>query len=55
MKNYNQVLGTFDGILHWIILLLFLAAKATDSGGLETNFVRYAIPNTFIIVFITVP
>ena len=27
----------------------------TSSGGKEVNFVTYAIPNTFLIVFITVP
>ena len=54
MKNYNQVLGTFDGFTLDNFAIIF-GAKATDSGGLETNFVRYAIPNTFIIVFITVP
>lgn len=54
MENYNYVNGgstgfTFDNFLY------VLGLKDIAPGVRETMFVKYAIPNTFLIVFITVP
>lgn len=54
MKNYNYQTGKFDGFTLDNFAVIFGLIK-TASGGLEQNFTRYAIPNTFVIVFITVP
>ena len=54
MENYNYINGgstgfTFDNFL------FVLGLKEIEPGVRETMFVKYAIPNTFIIVFVTVP
>lgn len=54
MEDYNYINGgdktfTFNNFLY------ILGLKEISGGGLETAFTRYAIPNTFILVFITVP
>lgn len=54
MKDYNYIDGgntgfTFDNFL------IVLGIKEIAEGVRETFFVKYAIPNTFIIVFVTVP
>jgi multiple sugar transport system permease protein len=52
-KNYSYASGTYDGLTFdnfGIILGL-----TTYNGARETNFTAYAIPNTFIVVFLTVP
>lgn len=54
MKDYDQITFTSSGFTLDNFGIIFGITRTT-SGGLETNFVRYAIPNTFIIVFITVP
>ena len=53
LKDYNQAIGemtefTFDN--YGIVLGL-----KRYNGELETNFVNYCLPNTLIIVFVTVP
>jgi multiple sugar transport system permease protein len=54
MKNYKYATGTSDGFT-FDNFGIILGLTLTDGGGQETNFVNYAIPNTFIIVFVTVP
>src|SRR5574344_1577020 len=53
-ENYQYATGKFDGftINNFGVILNLLE---TSAGGREEYFVRYAIPNTFLIVFITVP
>jgi multiple sugar transport system permease protein len=53
LKNYNYATGTFEGVTLENYGIIFGVTKYNDV--LETNFVNYAIPNTFIIVFVTVP
>jgi multiple sugar transport system permease protein len=53
MNNYDYTTGTFSGFtLNNFGMILGLT---TYNGVRETYFVQYAIPNTFIIVFVTVP
>ncbi len=53
-ENYRYSQGTYDGFtLNNFGIILGLTS--TDIGATEVNFARYAIPNTFIIVFMTVP
>lgn len=53
-ENYQYASGQFDGFtLNNFGVILGLTR--TSTGGLEENFVNYAIPNTFLIVFVTVP
>ena len=53
-ENYRYSQGTYDGFtLNNFGIILGLTS--TDIGATEVNFSRYAIPNTFIIVFMTVP
>lgn len=54
LRDYDYVNGgssgvTFDNFLY------VLGLKDIEPGVKETMFVKYAIPNTFIIVFVTVP
>jgi multiple sugar transport system permease protein len=53
MNDYNYVKGTFDGFTFDNFGKVLGLVEI--NGSYETNFVNYAIPNTFIIVFITVP
>ena len=53
-KNYRYALGTYDGFTLENFGII-LGLTKTEIGGGEINFVRYAIPNTFVIVFMTVP
>lgn len=53
-KDYNYSTGMFSGITFDNFLVIF-GLKETGKGGLETYFVDYAIPNTFILTFVTVP
>lgn len=57
MKNYNYIDGIGSGItLDNFAIVLGLKEYVTDTGSaLETNFIRYAVPNTVIVTFITVP
>ena len=57
MKNYNYIDGIGSGItLDNFAIVLGLKEYVTDTGSaLETNFVRYAVPNTLIVTIITVP
>ena len=57
-KNYNYTDGygtglTFDNFL--IVLGLKEYVSAGGDRGVETDFVNYAIPNTLVITFVTVP
>lgn len=53
-ENYQYASGTFDGFtINNFGVILGLTPVST--GGTESNFARYAILNTFIIVFVTVP
>lgn len=53
-KNYKYATGEFDGLTFENFGIIFGLIKS-ESGGLETNFTRYAIPNTLFLTFITVP
>lgn len=53
-KDYVYATGEFDGLtFENFTYVLGLTPKA--SGAMEKNFVTYAIPNTFLIVAVTVP
>ncbi len=53
MNNYDYTTGSFDGFtLANFGMILHLTSY---NGIYEEYFVQYAIPNTFIIVFLTVP
>lgn len=54
LDNYSYIDGSFDGVTLNNFGVIF-GLTTTANGGKEVNFVRYAIPNTFLIVFITVP
>jgi len=53
LDNYNYVNGTYDGFTFDNFGVIF--GLTTYNGAYETDFTTYAIPNTFILVFITVP
>jgi multiple sugar transport system permease protein len=53
LDNYSYIDGSFDGVTLNNFGVIF--GLSTYNGATETNFTRYAIPNTFLIVFITVP
>jgi len=53
-KNYDYSTGTSSGITFDNFLIIF-GQKDTGAGGLEVNFTTYAIPNTLILTFVTVP
>ena len=60
MDNFDYISGTsngftFDNFLIVLGLKMIQPATATTEAVYETDFVRYAIPNTIIIVFVTVP
>lgn len=52
--NYKYATGEYDGftINNFGVIL---GLTTTSTGATQTNFVQYAIPNTFILVFMTVP
>ena len=57
MKGYSYVDGSFDA---WTFdnFLVVTGIKGVEAGGgiaFEKNFIQYAIPNTLIVVFVTVP
>lgn len=57
-ENYKYATGTFDGLTldNFAIILGLKPISGTGETAIyETNLVTYAIPNTFIIVFLTVP
>ena len=53
-ENYKYATGEYDGftINNFGVIL---GLTPTSSGAVVTDFVDYAIPNTFLIVFLTVP
>ena len=53
-KDYQYATGTFKGITLENFGIIFGWVKA-GQGGLETYFTTYAIPNTMVITFVTVP
>ena len=54
MDNYSQITGHSDGFTLNNFGVIFGITK-TAGDGIEQNFSQYAIPNTFIIVVLTVP
>lgn len=53
LDNFDYIKGTFDGFtIDNYLAILGIAAR---NGAYEYKVVRYALPNTFIIVFFTVP
>ena len=55
MKNYSYATGTFDGFTFDNFLIILGLKAVGETGAYETRIIQYAIPNTFIIVFVTVP
>lgn len=53
-KNYEYATGKFDGLTFENFVYIF-GLTSNAAGGIEYNFVRYALPNTFLLVIITVP
>ena len=53
-ENYKYASGTFDGMTLTNFTYI-LGLTDTAKGGHEAYFTSYAIPNTFLIVLITVP
>ena len=53
-KDYSYATGTFKGITLENFGVIFHITQ-TGAGGWEENFVTYAIPNTLILTFVTVP
>ena len=53
-KDYSYATGTFKGVTLENFGIIFHITKA-GAGGWEENFVKYAIPNTLILTFVTVP
>lgn len=53
-KNYKYATGEFDGFTLENFGIIFGLIKSS-SGGLESNFTKYAIPNTLFLTFVTVP
>ena len=53
-KDYQYATGRFSGFTLENFGVIFGWVK-TGQGGLETYFTTYAIPNTMIITFVTVP
>ena len=57
-KEYSYINGYGTGLTldnFGVVLGLKEYTNANGDKGLETNFVRYAIPNTLVIAFVTVP
>lgn len=56
-KNYNYTTGKYDGFTLENFGIILHMIPYTGGGGeaWETSFTQYAIPNTFILTFITVP
>lgn len=52
-EGYNYATGQFTGFTLDNFGLIFGLVKV--NGGQEVNFVKYAIPNTLILTFVTVP
>ncbi len=52
-NNYNYATGSYDGFT--LKNFGFLMHMSTYNGAKDTFFVKYAVTNTFIITFITVP
>ncbi|MCD8203757.1 MAG: sugar ABC transporter permease [Coprobacillus sp.] len=54
LKDYNYATGHHSGFT-FSNYGIILGLMETDNGAREMYFVQYAIPNTFFIVFVTVP
>ena len=56
-KNYNYTTGKYDGFTleNFGIILHMIPYQSSAGKAWETSFTSNAIPNTFIITFITVP
>ena len=56
-KNYNYTTGKYDGftLSNFGIILRIVPYKSGAGDAWETSFTKNAIPNTFILTFVTVP
>ncbi len=55
-SNYNYQTGTFDGLtFRNFTYILGLTTKSPINDAREVYFTKYAIPNTFLLVIVTVP
>lgn len=58
MKDYDYIHGTGSGLtLDNFAIVLGIKPYSNSAGqtAYETNFIRYAVPNTLILTFVTVP
>lgn len=56
-KNYNYTTGKYEGFTleNFGIILHMIPYQSADGAAWETSFTSNAIPNTFILTFVTVP
>lgn len=56
-KNYNYTTGKYDGFTleNFGVILHIIPYQSSDGAAWETSFTENAIPNTFILTFVTVP
>ena len=56
-KNYNYTTGKYEGFTleNFGIILHMIPYQSADGAAWETSFTQNAIPNTFILTFVTVP
>lgn len=56
-KNYNYTTGKYDGFTleNFGVILHMIPYQSSDGPAWETSFTSNAIPNTFILTFVTVP
>ena len=56
-KNYNYTTGKYDGFTldNFLVILHIIPYQSSQGPAWETSFTSNAIPNTFILTFITVP
>ena len=57
VKDYDYTSGTHGKVTleNFGVILHIVQYQSADGGAWETSFTQYAIPNTFIITFVTVP
>ena len=56
-KNYNYTTGKYDGFTleNFGVILHMIPYQSSNGPAWETSFTKNAIPNTFILTFVTVP
>ena len=56
-KNYKYATGKYDGFTleNFGVILHMIPYQSADGPAWQSSFINYAIPNTFILTFVTVP